>query len=816
MIRNIMINASLRKPRFPKTNGHVSSDQQLDWDDVLPVPKLSFSVASVLVFCLAVLCFANSHDAGFVYDDLRAIINNRDLIPETPLTAIFAHDFWGQELDEKSHKSYRPLTVMTFRWNYAWAGGLHPRGFHVVNIVLHGLVSVIFMAVFSVLMSGYQVDQEFARPVFASPRAALLCAVLFAVHPIHTESVAGVVGRADLLCALTFLLSFLLYARACLSPLTLVSYRPESFSLVSLLASMCLCVVSTFCKEQGITVIVSVFSVSSLVSYRPEFFSPVSVLASMCLCVVSTFCKEQGITAIGVCSVFDIIVVCRVDPFQWLSCKKYVFSTHCVKSKHAMSSWWKSLIKRHLILFLTSVSLLITRIRIMGSTTPIFSENENPHSFVNDTMTKIVNYNYLYAMNSWLLLNPWWLCYDWSMGCIPVITSLADCRILAVIALWAGFAALFYHCYHGHLTKDRRILITSLAVLGLPFLPASNLFFRVGFVIAERILYLSCAGFCMLVVLGARQICLHLHNTAKQYTSAGLTFLIVIFLLRSNQRCKEFSGELALYTAAVKVCPLNAKIHFNIAKVQDNNTDTATDEYRLSLTLNPRYVSAMINLAIILRQRGDALEAEELLERAVSVRNDSVDAWMNLGVVQSELKKNDSAVASFMESIRHGKKCSDCYFNLGNLYRDTGRHTNAIAAWQNATQISPTTPGAWKNYLLFLEDLGKYDHAIEVGKEALKALPRDTDLIFRLANIYILAEKYKESEDLFLAGIQIDEHSARFHHNLGVLYYRWGKYEKAKKSVTQANLLSPDDATIRSNLQLINRKVVGNRKSPHL
>ncbi|XP_046550383.1 protein O-mannosyl-transferase TMTC4-like [Haliotis rubra] len=204
-----------------------------------------------------------------------------------------------------------------------------------------------------------------------------------------------------------------------------------------------------------------------------------------------------------------------------------------------MSRWVKSLIKRHLILFLTGMSVLITRVRVMGSTAPLFTENDNPHSFVNGTMLRVLNYNYIYAMNAWLLLNPWWLCCDWSMGCIPVITSLADSRILADIALWVVFGALFYHCCVGELTRTRSVLIMSLAVLGVPFLPASNLFFRVGFVIAERNLYLSCAGFCMLVVLGARHICLHLHSF--------------------KQRCQEYGGRKTLYTSALKVCPLNAK-----------------------------------------------------------------------------------------------------------------------------------------------------------------------------------------------------------------------------------------------------------------
>ncbi|XP_046569301.1 protein O-mannosyl-transferase TMTC4-like [Haliotis rubra] len=734
---------------------------QSEWDDVLPVSKLSFSVASVLVFCLAVLCFKNSHEGEFVFDDNWAITKNQDILPETPLTAIFSHDFWGQLLDEKSHKSYRPLTVMTYRWNYAWAGGLHPRGFHVVNIVLHGLVSVIFLAVFSVLMSGYQVDQESARPVFASPRAALLCAVLFAVHPIHTESIAGVVGRADLLCALTFLLSFLLYAKACVSPSCLVSYRPESFSLVS-------------------------------------------ILASMCLCVVSTFCKEQGITVIGICSVFDIVVVCRLDPFKLLS-----FMKDPTKSK---KKWVTGLIKRHLILLLTGVLLLLVRLWIMRSSTPNFSVDDNPHTMVNGTILKILNYNYLYAMNSWLLLNPWWLCYDWSMGCIPVITSLADPRILAVIALWTAFAALFHHCYHGDLTSYRRILIMSLGVLGVPFLPASNLFFRVGFVIAERILYLSCAGFCMLVVLGAREIChqLQQHFVAKKIVSGGFVCLVLVFFLRSAERCKEYREELTLYTSGLKVCPLNAKVHYNLARVQTdhNNTDIAIHEFREALVLKPGHVGAMNNLAAILKGKGEYEEAEELLERAVSIRPDHVEAWMNLGVVQATLNKNESANNSFGNALLHCKVPTECMYNLGNLYWHLGRHTDAIDAFHNVTQDAPTHTAAWIQFLQLLDVLKLYNRAIEIGEKALEVLTYEPELTFRLATIYLKTKQYKESEKHLQAAIKRDTRNPYLHLNLGVLYRQTGNKEKAEAAFKKALKLAPNDPLILQNLQALHTKTL--------
>jgi hypothetical protein len=72
----------------------------------------------VVVAVAAVGCFLNSLDGQFVHDDLKAIVGNADVRPElTSLSDVIAHDFWGDPIaSERSHKSYRPLTVVTFRY----------------------------------------------------------------------------------------------------------------------------------------------------------------------------------------------------------------------------------------------------------------------------------------------------------------------------------------------------------------------------------------------------------------------------------------------------------------------------------------------------------------------------------------------------------------------------------------------------------------------------------------------------------------------------------------------------------------------------
>jgi len=75
--------------------------------------------ASVVVFIAGVISFANSYNGEFVFDDAEALIKNKDVHTGTDavsISDIFLHDFWGSRLaSNTSHKSYRPLTVLTFR-----------------------------------------------------------------------------------------------------------------------------------------------------------------------------------------------------------------------------------------------------------------------------------------------------------------------------------------------------------------------------------------------------------------------------------------------------------------------------------------------------------------------------------------------------------------------------------------------------------------------------------------------------------------------------------------------------------------------------
>ncbi|XP_027292837.1 protein O-mannosyl-transferase TMTC4 isoform X4 [Cricetulus griseus] len=683
-----------------------------DLDHIIPSSVLSPFWAKLVVGFVSLVCFARSYDGDFVFDDSEAIINNKDLQSETPLGDLWHHDFWGSRLSSNtSHKSYRPLTVLTFRINYYLSGGFHPVGFHVVNILLHGGISILMLDVFSVLFGGLQYTSK-GRRAHLAPRASLLATLLFAVHPVHTECVAGVVGRADLLCALFFLLSFLGYCQA---------FKESN-------------------KER-------------------THFSTFWVLLSIFLGAVAMLCKEQGITVLGLNAVFDILVIGKFNILETV--QKVLHKNKSLENIGALRNG--GLLFRMTLLTLGGTSMLYVRWKIMGTGPPAFTEVDNPASFADSVLVRAINYNYYYSLNAWLLLCPWWLCFDWSMGCIPLIKSVGDWRVIALAALWLCLIGLMFQALCSEDGCKRRILTLGLGFLVIPFLPASNLFFRVGFVVAERVLYLPSAGYCMLLTFGF--------------------------------------GALSRHT--------KKKVHYNIGKnlADQGNQTAAIRYYREAVRLNPKYIHAMNNLGNILKERNELQEAEELLSLAVQIQPDFAAAWMNLGIVQNSLKRFEAAEQSYRTAIKHRRKYPDCYYNLGRLYADLNRHVDALNAWRNATVLKPEHSLAWNNMIILLDNTGNLAQAEAVGREALELIPNDHSLMFSLANVLGKAQKYKESEALFLKAIKANPNVASYHGNLAVLYHRWGHLDSAKKHYEISLQLDPVAAGTKENYSLLRRKL---------
>lgn len=137
-----------------------------------------------LTCAVALLLFLRTVWFGWVYDDEVEIVANAHIRSPADLRAIFTTTAWAGSGIETF--LYRPLTNLSYALNYA-VSGLAPWSYRLVNVLLHATTAALVF--------------RLGRLWGLVPAAAGVGALLFAVHPVHVEVVAGVVGRRDLLAA---------------------------------------------------------------------------------------------------------------------------------------------------------------------------------------------------------------------------------------------------------------------------------------------------------------------------------------------------------------------------------------------------------------------------------------------------------------------------------------------------------------------------------------------------------------------------------------------------------------------------------------
>ena len=226
-----------------------------------------------------------------------------------------------------------------------------------------------------------------------------------------------------------------------------------------------------------------------------------------------------------------------------------------------------------------------------------------------------LHWAYLCCFNLWLLLCPAHLSINYSMGTIPLINSIMDSRNLLTLLLLSFGVYLGFSLLRGKGKSSRnKIPIFGAVLMIFPFLPASNLFFPVGFVVAERVLYLPSMGFCMLVAYGVWQMVSHFKsNQLKMIVTTGVILLLTVHLVKTLERNRAWFSEELLYREAVCTYPNNAKMLHNLA-TEISRTDLAMAEKLLSMSaqVEPQYVSALSDLGMVLSQQNKLQRAEEV------------------------------------------------------------------------------------------------------------------------------------------------------------------------------------------------------------
>ena len=159
------------------------------------------------------------------------------------------------------------MKISTKRWH-----GLEPGGYHLVNVLLHCVATGLFAVLCGSLLGSHR------------RLASAVASLLFAAHPIHTEAVAGIVGRADVGAAVFFLLALLCYRRY-----TQARTRITSFKVV-------------YGANNNVA--------PALLGLRKWAW----LAATLLMAAASMLTKEHGVTVLAVCAIYDLLVHSKVKP----------------------------------------------------------------------------------------------------------------------------------------------------------------------------------------------------------------------------------------------------------------------------------------------------------------------------------------------------------------------------------------------------------------------------------------------------------------------------------------------------------------------
>lgn len=543
-----------------------------------------------------------------------------------------------------------PLTWMSHMLDYALFR-LNPMGHHWTNLLIHMANAILLFLVFRLM----------TKAVWKSA----VMAALFAIHPLHVESVAWVAERKDILSTFFGMLMFLSYYR----------YVKERQNVYYLLTLFFFCL-GLMAKPM----LVTLPFVLLLLDYWPlerfgyshtrEGTSIEDRLFFMCV-------REKiPLFALSVLSsVMTFFVQLRgggVKSLGDFSLSERISNAFVSYVKYMAKAVWPD----HLAVFYPHPGSTLPGWQIAAAVVLIFS----------------ITFFALRGARKLPYLAVGWL---WYLGTLIPVIGLVQ----------VGAQAM----------ADRYTYIPLTGLFILVVWGASDL--TSGWHYRKIVLVVS--GAAMLSILTART-----YFQVDHWKNSVSLFEHTINITRNNGRAYNNLGN-ALSTRgefdkadfylkkALRLNPENAMVLFNLGKNQFDwgHFDTAASYYRRVLKINPEHTGALNNLANLLAEKGRYDEAVSYYQAVLQIETDAADTHNNLAIVRMLQGKNREALFHFKKAVEIDPQYTTAYFNLGRLLILEGKPDEALPYAAEAIKINPTVPEAYNQIGEILALKGKFGQA---------------------------------------------------------------------------------------------------------
>jgi len=673
--------------------------------------------ASAVLVGLCVAAYANMFPNEFVFDDRYIIVNNYLIRSLKNLPLLFTTNYWGFIHDVNSGL-YRPLVVTSFALNFL-VNKLNPWGYHLVNLLLH--------------IAGVLLLYHVSARLIGRRDVALMIAALFAVEPIHTEAVTGIVGRAELLAFVFVFLSLAFYMRA---------------------------------REPG-----TAGYVLSLAASLTSFF-------------LGLLSKENAASLVGLVVVYDLIY--RLAPAEgsvlrrvWLIARSGFWGRY-VWYLAVFGGYW---FLRYVVLDVVSKT----------ETTPI-PFLDNPIAYVPAAVRALTALKVLgkYLV---LLFIPTRFSADYSYNQIAPSTSFFEPAVLwvpvlaivvlaySVYALRSGrkgplFGSLFFVVTFSPVSN---ILFPIGTVMGerLMYLPSAGSSMVV--VLALEHLYAACRARRIAPAV-MRMVVLVIFCLAVGYYS-----------YKTVERNRDWRTDIALFESALRVSPNSAKVHNNmgIAMAYQNRLEEALAEHRRALDIFPRYADAHNDLGNLLRRTGKLDEAIAEYRLALRVSPRFTKPMGNLGAALYEKGMVDTAITVYKKALDINPYLAKERANLGLAYFRKGLLPQALDEYKKALKINPFLVEARANLGLAYFTMGRVEEAVEEYRRALRLNPGMAEVRTYLGAAYLRMGRMDEAIRELRWAVELKPSLAEAHGYLGLAYLNMSFYDLAVEEYRRALELEP-------------------------
>ena len=609
------------------------------------------------ILFITAIAFANSLDGQFVYDDRFQVLKNPTLNSLSNIPKMFSQGVW--EFLNESDKSlvgpyYRPLFNIALILNRQMFG-LEVAGWHLFSIALHLCV------VFLVYRLGIKWGLSF--------EVAAASALLFGVHPVHSESVAWVSALPDPLAALFILSSLLLYEHY---------YDQGSLkNPVRLYASVGLALLAMMSKEVAVIYPLFLVAREALGRHRENY-------------------KELTIRVLSRTAPYFIVIVI------YLLMRYYALGfLRLDEPKSIGVSLFKVLI--------TIPSVLLSYVRMLVAPYPlsVFYDNtyvESPSD---------ARFWFAALVITILSISLWWMVRKSA-------TALSAFVLMVIFILPSLNLKAFRH--EESLLHDRYLYLPS---IGFCILVAMGIDWLSGRVASARQQTFVAATLLSSVVL----VALTYYQNLSWQSEVAMTDNAMRVVPQSpflhnyigayHAEQRKFPEAERAYLSALGIDPKYYDAHSNLGDIyrEQGNRREAEKHYLQAIQYGAPYAETYYNLGVTYVEEKRLVDAERPLHRALEIRPAHVKARYCLGWAYDQQGKNDMAEKAYSETLDYDPGYPEPRINLAVLMTRQQRYEEAMNHLRTAQRYAPDHA-----VLLYaLGDLnmkiGRYEDAVTIFKQ---------------------------------------------------------------------------------------------------